>query len=275
MAPFGSQNKVDKVVWKASSYTPLSTSDSETGTALGPEIRSSISKAQRLLPWILHILLILTYTAIYILSFQRNTNNDSLGIPYVQKVFEVNPHLNKSTARIYTGAPSDELEAAWHKLMRYANIRVPESEIRRLDRMENSVRFTDGSGYFGQMTVFHHLHCIKRIHKFLNVEHYWPNATAEELFLLRAHNFHCLDTLRQAIMCHGDTSLITFKWGTKQPVPSANWSTPHTCRSWEALEEWNKERFVDVFQPGLVVHPKFGPAYGTLSDREGTGTVIE
>ena len=69
---------------------------------------------------------------------------------------------------------------------------------------------------------------------------------------------HCLDPLRQAIMCHGDTSLITFKWGTKQPVPSANWSTPHTCRSWEALEEWNKERFVNVFQTGLVVHPKFG-----------------
>ncbi|KAG4417693.1 hypothetical protein IFR04_009196 [Cadophora malorum] len=193
----------------------------------------------------------------------------------LQKVFEVNPHLNQSTARIYTGVPSDELEEAWHKLMRYANIRVPEKDIKRLDRMDNSVRFTDGSGYFGQMTVFHHLHCIKRIHKFLNVEHYWPNATAEELFLLRAHNFHCLDTLRQAIMCHGDTSLITFKWGTKQPVPSANWSTPHTCRSWEALEEWNKERFVNVFQPGLVVHPKFGPAYGAPSEREGTGTVIE
>lgn len=28
----------------------------------------------------------------------------------------------------------------------------------------------------------------KRIHKYLHVEHYWPNATAEELFLLRAHN---------------------------------------------------------------------------------------
>ncbi|KAH9214068.1 hypothetical protein DL95DRAFT_277392, partial [Leptodontidium sp. 2 PMI_412] len=155
----------------------------------------------------------------------------------------------------YTGEPSEELEIAWHKLLQNANIRVPEVEIKRLDRLENSVRFTDGSGYFGQMTVFHHLHCIKRIHKFLHVEHYWPNATADELFLLRAHNFHCLDTLRQAIMCHGDTSLITFKWGTKQPVPSANWSTPHTCRSWEALDEWNKERFVDVFQPGLVVHP--------------------
>ncbi|KAH7310929.1 hypothetical protein BKA65DRAFT_542990 [Rhexocercosporidium sp. MPI-PUGE-AT-0058] len=163
----------------------------------------------------------------------------------------------------------------------HANIRVPESEIKRLDRMENSVRFTDGSG---QMTVFHHLHCIVRstssprgpsklsFHRRGSISSFTLSIIGQ---MQQPMNFFFCALTIQAIMCHGDTSLITFKWGTKQPVPSANWSTPHTCRSWEALDEWSKERHVDVFQPGLVVHPKFGPAYGTPSEREGTGTVIE
>ncbi|KAG4436217.1 hypothetical protein IFR05_008313 [Cadophora sp. M221] len=273
MAPSQKPSKHPQVAWKDSSYSAVSTTDSENGISFSPDPRSTTrsNTLLRLVPWILHVVLILVYTSVYLLSSNRDANVDSLGIPYMEKVFEVNPHLNQSTARIYTGEPSEELENAWNKLLKNANIRVPEEEIKRLDRLENSVRFTDGSGYFGQMTVFHHLHCIKRIHKFLHVEHYWPNATVDELFLLRAHNY----TLRQAIMCHGDTSLITFKWGAKQPIPSANWSTPHTCRSWEALNEWNKERFVDVFKSGLVVHPTLGPAYGAPSDREGTGTVIE
>ena len=171
------------------------------------------------------------------------------------------------------------------------------------------------------MTMYHHLHCIvghsnypftgfwyklltvgkMRVHHFLHREHYWPNATAEDMYLLRAHNcmfsfpfvsprhkskstrppksnsppVHCLDTLRQAIMCQGDTSLITFRWGETQAIPLGNFSSEHRCKSWEALDAWNKERFVDVFQPGLVVHPKFGPPYVEKFSTHGTGVVVE
>jgi len=118
MVPFSSQSKVEEVAWKTSAYSPVSTSDSETGSASQANARSTSLKIQKLLPWFLHTVLIVAYTAVYIISFRHNANFDSLGIPYVQKVFEVNPHLNQSTARIYTGVPSDELEEAWHKLMR-------------------------------------------------------------------------------------------------------------------------------------------------------------
>ena len=114
-----------------------------------------------------------------------------------------------------------------------------------------------------------------RVHHFLHVEHYWPNATADDIYLLRAHNFHCLDTLRQAVMCQGDTSLITFRWGDTQRIPLGNFSSEHRCKSWDALDSWNKDHLVDVFQPGLVVHPKFGPAYGAESTTHGTGVVVE
>src|SRR2546423_6716486 len=69
---------------------------------------------------------------------------------------------------------------------------------------------------------------------------------------------HCLDMLRQNIMCQGDTQLITMKWGHRQAVPLANQSSPHKCVNWGRLNTWAKDHSVDVLQPGLVVHPILG-----------------
>ncbi|KAF2457888.1 hypothetical protein BDY21DRAFT_18614 [Lineolata rhizophorae] len=243
-----------------------------------PRRRRSSPRAKflKLLPYLVHIILITVYSSIFLVLWRRGTTDqDALGIPWVQKVYEMNPKLNESTARLYLGAPTEELDESWSSLLQYSNIRISEEEIRHLDRLDQSVRFTDGSGYFAQMTVYHHLHCIKKIHHFLYLDHYWPNITSDDLALLRAHNYHCLDTIRQAIMCQGDTSLITFRWGHEQPVPLGNFSSPHQCRDWEALDAWNAERHVNVFEPGLVVHPQLGPAYAHLSDGEDVGVAVD
>lgn len=69
---------------------------------------------------------------------------------------------------------------------------------------------------------------------------------------------HCLHTLRQAVMCQGDASLMTMKWGTTDPVPLANSNSPHQCVDWSALDGWAESRYVNVYEPGLVVHPTLG-----------------
>jgi hypothetical protein len=42
---------------------------------------------------------------------------------------------------------------------------------------------------------------------------------------------------------------------------------PHTCRNWDAVDVWAKERKVDMYSPGLLVHPKFGESGSELHDR--------
>lgn len=59
-------------------------------------------------------------------------------------------------------------------------------------------------------------------------------------------------------MCKGDISFITLKWGDHQPVPLANFSNPHEYVNWDRLNNWAKERSVNVFKHGYLVHPKFG-----------------
>jgi len=88
------------------------------------------------------------------------------------------------------------------------------------------------------------------------------NSTKSLLFaaiiLLTTVVVHCLDTLRQAVMCHGDTAPITMRWGETQPVPLADSSNPHECVNWDTIEAWAEKRSVDAHKPGLVVHPTLG-----------------
>jgi len=59
-------------------------------------------------------------------------------------------------------------------------------------------------------------------------------------------------------MCQGDASPITMKWGDTQPIPLANSASPHQCVNWETLNAWAEDRKVNVYEPGLVVHPTLG-----------------
>ena len=102
-------------------------------------------------------------------------------VRYEERVFEVNPKLADSSARIYAGQPSPELDDAWNYLLRCiipssqrrdgnsndiadTSIRVPLDEMIRLGREDQGVRFTDGSGYFGSLAVYHSLHCVVSVH---------------------------------------------------------------------------------------------------------------
>ena len=107
-------------------------------------------------------------------------------------------------------------------------------------------------------------------------EYYFPNHTAEERNMNRLHSsksshlpanhpradcydqVHCLDSLRQGIMCQGDTSLLTMRWGKTQAIPLANFSSSHQCVDWDRLDAWAEARSVDVFEPGMLIHPVYG-----------------
>ena len=88
--------------------------------------------------------------------------------------------------------------------------------------------------------------------------HYFPNLTAREAHENRLHSFHCLDLLRQTVMCKADVSLVTMRWGHTQQMPLGNFSTSHTCRSWDAIDQWAGEHAPKrLMEPGWLKHPTF------------------
>lgn len=76
---------------------------------------------------------------------------------------------------------------------------------------------------------------------------------------------HCLDFLRQAVMCQGDMTPIVLVWAKEQAVPIGDVGYQHSCASWQSIQKWVIDREVDIYKPGLVVHPVYGPAYANMS----------
>jgi hypothetical protein len=159
------------------------------------------------------------------------------------------------------------------------NIAVPPWDLAKTGT--SSIRIPNTDTYFAGLSVFHELHCLKRLRQYTWKEHYFPNLTSNDERLNRLHTDHCLEILRQAIMCRADISLFTLQWSEENLHPRADFSQEHECVDFAAINAWAGARRVDAGTPGLLVHPKFGVAYpeGTSSKIGGSedmsATIVE
>ena len=67
---------------------------------------------------------------------------------------------------------------------------------------------------------------------------------------------HCLELLREVIICRGDTTLSTFEWvpGSEPPAPTVVAHGHHQCVKWDSLMSWVRRRSVDAFEPGVLLN---------------------
>ncbi|MCJ1329549.1 hypothetical protein MMC10_006229 [Thelotrema lepadinum] len=99
------------------------------------------------------------------------------------------------------------------------------------------------------ITVTHEYHCLQLIHKSL-IGIATRNATyMEEIHATNTsvelpngklnHLFHCVDYLRQNIMCKADTTL---EWNTVADSEHIDgYGIPHQCRNWQEVSGWMRE----------------------------------
>ncbi|KAK2591109.1 hypothetical protein QQS21_011197 [Conoideocrella luteorostrata] len=168
---------------------------------------------------------------------------------------------------LWTGAPNPETEANWHHLLQGFDVRISKDDFKNLGRLENAVEVNDETGgYAALINVYHELHCLKLVRWSLYPDYFYPNSSAEQTHERERHRDHCINYIRQSAMCHADVGLSTWHWRADDKMPHAD-MMPHTCRNWNAVDEWAKDRRINMYQAGLLVHPKFGPAFA----KEGLG----
>ncbi|KAI0154991.1 hypothetical protein GGR57DRAFT_102205 [Xylariaceae sp. FL1272] len=157
-------------------------------------------------------------------------------------------------SNVYKGPPSPESDAAWTELVAPTNIRLNKHTLKMINR--TALELSDHSGYHGGMGVHHHLHCLKYIRQALHPE-YYTGALAVDPDLME-HVYHCIDDVRQALMCNPDISIYTHVWipGYRKPWP--NFDVEHECINWEVLNGWAIENSFDMFEPNLLIHPELG-----------------
>ncbi|KAH8585369.1 hypothetical protein B0O99DRAFT_559710 [Bisporella sp. PMI_857] len=149
---------------------------------------------------------------------------------------------------VYKGEPRPELDKAWEEsYLQWSQIIVSEGDLKAIDR--TSIRLTDGSGYLGTLGVFHQLHCLDYIRKYMYPDYY---HSAETPMRNRQHVDHCIDEIRLSILCHGDISVITWGWKDTEATPYANFKVEHECRNWDSILGWTKAHQADQ---SAVVRP--------------------
>ncbi|KAH8156808.1 hypothetical protein CIB48_g11438 [Xylaria polymorpha] len=157
------------------------------------------------------------------------------------------------------GPPTIELEHQWRSLWDHGNIELQKEDIDQLGKSTEGLLHAGGNdperGYVANLEVFHYLHCLNQIRQFTYKEHYathmaeWiekdhrmmvdMNVTDPNDALDRTHVDHCIDALRQQLMCSADVVplLILVDEGSKSGYKT-DFNVHMKCRNYDKILEW-------------------------------------
>ncbi|KAF2439302.1 hypothetical protein P171DRAFT_370123, partial [Karstenula rhodostoma CBS 690.94] len=148
----------------------------------------------------------------------------------------------------YRGKPTPELDEQWLKLWDYREFDVPESAWPRMNRTADPtiVRTPKGGGA-ALLWGMHQLHCLDWLRMWSYKDHYMARDGAlPEHFhglsdnLIRTHLDHCIDVLRQDMMCHVDVTPYFIVYDETAPVGETFDFSPHQkCRNFDKIRQWN------------------------------------
>ncbi|KAF5870975.1 uncharacterized protein Bfra_009529 [Botrytis fragariae] len=145
----------------------------------------------------------------------------------------------------FTGNYTEEKAQAWLDITATPVITVSEADMISAGASLDSVRVPEsaGGGYLAQLEGFHDLHCLRVLWYDHHSEEI-PETKKSKLENSRhyeAHYEHCIDLLRQNLMCHFDTSFATFNWLVDIDEPFPFFANPKKCRKMDKILEWTHE----------------------------------
>jgi hypothetical protein len=153
----------------------------------------------------------------------------------------------------FKGPPSPAVIEAWDSIKQYGIISATEEDLIRISRshgLETASKFPTiaGGGYVAMTMGTHQLHCLfwlwRDHHRSYFPEMLKNKEAIPEMY--ERHFEHCIDYVRQSIMCNFDMGLLTFDWVLDHPNPVPNTNSMHKCVDMNAADAWMKDRAVEV-----------------------------
>lgn len=107
------------------------------------------------------------------------------------------------------------------------------------DNVRGKTLLQDGYWVTG-LDVMHQMHCLDSLRRLIYPD-YYPRKGSPRNWEL--HINHCVDYLRQAITCHGDTNPVRYKWHDGINSWGPDFATSRYCpRVMDDLVEWSEAR---------------------------------
>jgi hypothetical protein len=154
---------------------------------------------------------------------------------------------------IYRGPPSPEIDAAWARVARdVLPTRMSLGEILKAGEVDSPSKVKYPAqfdrDFMVSMEAPHQLHCLNFLRKATWPEYYRSTEISfqDTPEVVRMHLDHCIEMIRQGIMCTADVTMITWDWvqGLKTPYPNLN--TRHQCRNYEKILDWSVKHAVHI-----------------------------
>jgi len=174
--------------------------------------------------------------------------------PNSQIIYSPAQHLIEYEPRVFTSAlhgdmspfseePSPEVDDAWHSLYPSLVQLIPKEQASKLLMPTAVYPHNADRKYMIELDVFHQLHCLNMIRKALRPDYYVPeiDENGEIKLVGHTHITHCVETIRQSLMCAGDITTYTWQWDQELQTLRNHVSTPHSCRNFDKLRGWAVE----------------------------------
>ncbi|KAG8156492.1 hypothetical protein KVR01_013596 [Diaporthe batatas] len=82
-----------------------------------------------------------------------------------------------------------------------------------------------------------------------------PDGTLS--FKTWAHVDHCIDSVRQQLMCQADIAAFTFDWRAEK-ILEPMIDTIHVCRNFTKIQEWAENHYVNLTNAMKKLHVEQG-----------------
>ncbi|KAI0166436.1 hypothetical protein GGR57DRAFT_446735 [Xylariaceae sp. FL1272] len=221
------------------------------------------SRIRRISPhwiWLAHTILLSTSIVLFALSYcaktarlsdSEYTKNFSAWSPAASAVKYETQHFDlPAIAEGPFIGKGPEVDERWEYISRIGDTMISHEEMVNLGlNPDVSLKITDPNGkpgYRVAIEVFHQLHCLNLLRQNVYQDYYAPMGgdTAAPEMDLQGHLNHCIDALRQFVMCQGDIGVFSFNYPFNDGDPWPDYSTPHTCRNFESIRQWGIDHTV-------------------------------
>ncbi|PGH23753.1 hypothetical protein AJ80_02183 [Polytolypa hystricis UAMH7299] len=170
---------------------------------------------------------------------------------------------------IYRQPPSLEVDEAWENLgADYEPFTVLEDEAELYGLQKGQVKRTpeEGGGFFAEVEALHYIHCLNLLRQTSIWNYAYYRKRGKGAFMntddvVRDHTGHCLEILRQQLMCTADVGIFG-QWWVEGYGAYVDFNTKHKCKNFEDIRRWAEERQISRKtsharkRPGDIILPE-------------------
>lgn len=128
-----------------------------------------------------------------------------------------------------------------------------------------SVEINDGSGkVLASLNVYYSIQCLNYVRKYIFRDHYNVSFPEHGQSAQKDHVVHCVDVIRQSLICHGDLAVHGFSWDPDRKPPSPDFRIEHTCKNWALVQDWARKHSAPELEGNILSHPVFGAVFPKL-----------